>query len=40
MKNTTNDREKRENFMQGWGFILLVIILVIGSLMGVKMLMN
>lgn len=36
MENTANEKEKRESFMQGWGFILLVIIIVIGGLVGLK----
>jgi hypothetical protein len=36
MENTANGKEKREKFMQGWGFILIVIIIVIGSLVGLK----
>lgn len=40
MENTENKNGNRENFMQGWGFILLVIIIVIGGLIGLKAIMN
>ena len=40
MENLKNNTEKRKNFMQGWGFILVILILVIGGLIGLKSIMN
>lgn len=40
MVDTTNKKRKYESFMQGWGFILLVVIVVIGGLIGLKTIMN
>ena len=40
MENTANEKGKRENFMQGWGFIVLVVIIVIGGLVVLKAIIN
>lgn len=40
MENTENENGKRENFMQGWGFILLVVIVVVGALTLLKTMMS
>lgn len=40
MENLQNNTEKNKNFMQGWGFILLILVVVTAGLLGLKMLMN
>jgi hypothetical protein len=40
MENTASGKEKREKFMQGWGFILIVVIIVIGGLVVLKTIIN
>jgi hypothetical protein len=40
MENLENNMEKNKKFMQGWGFIFCIIILVTGVLIGLKILMN
>ncbi len=40
MENLEKDTEKNQKFMQGWGFIILIIVAVTGSLIGLKMLMS
>ncbi|HET6225286.1 MAG TPA: hypothetical protein VFF27_03340 [Bacteroidia bacterium] len=40
MENTASGKGKRENFMQGWGFILIVVIIVIGGLVILKAIIN
>jgi hypothetical protein len=40
MENLENNTKKNEKFMQGWGFIIGIIIVVTGLLVGLKALMN
>jgi hypothetical protein len=40
MEKKENDTKKNEKFMQGWGFIICIILLVIGVLIGLKALTN
>ena len=40
MENLENNTKKNEKFMQGWGFIICIIVLVTGALIGLKALMN
>jgi hypothetical protein len=40
MENLRNNTEKNKKFMQGWGFIICIIVLVTGMLVGLKVLMN
>lgn len=40
MENLKDNDGKEKNFMQGWGFILLIIIVVIGGMIGLKAIMN
>jgi hypothetical protein len=36
MENLESNIEKKKKFMQGWGFILLIIVVVTVSLLGLK----
>lgn len=40
MENLENNTEKNKNFMQGWGFILLILVVVTAGMIGLKFLMN
>jgi hypothetical protein len=40
MENLENSTEKNKKFMQGWGFIICIIVIVTGVLVGLKTLMN
>ena len=36
MENLENSTEKKKKFMQGWGFIIMIIVVVTASLIGLK----
>jgi hypothetical protein len=40
MENLEDSTEKNKKFMQGWGLIICIIILVTGLLVGLKALVN
>ena len=40
MENLENNIEKNKKFMQGWGFIILIIVVVTAGVFGLKVLMN
>lgn len=40
MGNLENSIGKKKKFMQGWGFILLILLVVTAGLVGLKALMN
>lgn len=40
MTNIENTPEEKSGFMQGWGFIILIIAIVIAALIALKVLLN
>lgn len=40
MKNQENKSTKKDGFLQGWGFVILIITGVTFALIGIKILMN
>lgn len=40
MENLENKTDKSKNFMQGWGFIILIVVAVTVGLLGLKALIS
>ncbi len=40
MENLKNNRETRKGFLQGWGFIILILAIVIVGMVGLKVIMS